>query len=297
MSFFKYVSIETLEKILAGSIRLTQPGAFNDPFELAVEVYNPHIGMEGNIELRFDVLSPARDINKYLLQPTFSDDKCNDIYARELRSKIDNSIGMLCVTKNESSHLMWAHYACEYSGAVIEFDESHDFFRGAFEIEYIENRPKFHMDYFLSGEPLPISEICLKSEVWRYEKEWRIARSLRDCKKIKAASNKYDIYTMEIPLDAIKCVTLGERCKLDDAKKTYHKLKNTSVALKIAALANWNYEFRYELIKIDVPISEMPPLISPYNADIFLNEKGSLGDLARWAKQHHPLNPAIKWRL
>lgn len=297
MSFFKYVSIETLEKILAGSIRFTQPGAFNDPFELAVEVYNPHVGMEGNLELHFDVLSPARNIKNYLLESSFIDDNCNDVYARELRSKIDNSIGMLCVTKNESSHLMWAHYACEYSGAVIEFDESHDFFRGAFKIEYIEHRPKFHMDYFLSGDDLPISEICLKSEVWGYEEEWRIARSLIDCKRVKTAPNKYDIYTMAIPLDAIKGVTLGERCKLDDAKKTYHKLKNTSVALKIAALANWNYEFRYEHVKGNVPISKKGPLISPYTADIFLNEKGVLGETARWAKQHHHLNAAIKWRL
>jgi len=297
MSFYKYVSIETLEKILAGSIRLTQPGAFNDPFELAVEVYNPHLGMKGNIELRFDVLSPARDIKQYLLPSEFTDDNCNDIYARELRRKIDSAVGMLCLTKNESSHLMWAHYACEYSGAVIEFDETHDFFQGAFQIEYIENRPKFHMDYFLSGEPLPISEICLKSQEWRYEKEWRLARALSDCKKTRTSTNKYDIYTMGIPLEAIKCVTLGERCKLDDARKTYHKLKNTSVALKIAALANWNYEFREELIKLNVPISEMAPFISPYTADIFLDEKGMTGDLARWAKKKHPLSKVVKWRL
>jgi len=297
MSFYKYVSIDTLQKILAGSIRLTQPGAFNDPFELAVEVYNPHIGMEGNIELRFDVLSQTRDIKKYLLPSEFTHDNCNDVYARELRSKIDSTVGMLCITKNQSSHLMWAHYACEYSGAVIEFDEFHEFFQGAFEIEYIQNRPKLHMDYFLSGEPLPISELCAKSNIWNYEKEWRLARSLKDCKRIKTSGNKYDIYTMDIPLEAIMSVTLGERCKLDDAKKIYHKLKNTNVALKIAALANWNYEFRDELIKHDVPVSEMSPYISPYTADIFLNEKGIIGDLARWAKSNHPLSKVVKWRL
>lgn len=288
MSFYKYVSIETLEKILTGSIRLTQPGAFNDPFELAIEVFNPHVDMEGNLALRFDVLSPPRDIAKYLLPSTFSDDNCNDIFARELRSKIDNAVGMLCLTKNDSCHLMWAHYAAEYSGAVIEFDENHDFFEGAFEVEYIESRPKFHMDYFLSGEPLPISELCLKSREWGYEKEWRLTRDFKDCKKIKTSGNKYDIYTMVLPPDTIKSITLGERCKLEDAKKTYHKIKNTNISLKIAALANSNYEFRYELIKFDKPISEMNPMVSPYNADIFVNEKGIIGELARWCKKITP---------
>jgi len=297
MSFFKYVSIETLEKILAGSIRLTQPGAFNDPFELAVEVYNPYVGRKENASLYFDALSPARNIKEFLLPTEFSDDNCNDVFARELRGKIDNAVGMLCVTKNPSSHLMWAHYACEYSGAVIEFEESHDFLQGIFEIEYIEKRPKFHMDYFLAGVPLPISELCIKSSEWSYEKEWRLARLLKDCKKIKTSGGKYDIYTMEIPLDAIKSVTLGERCKLDDAKKTYHKLKNTKVALKIAALANWNYEFREEPIKLNIPVSEMNPFVTPYTADIFLDDRGITGELARWTKSNHPLSPIVKWRL
>lgn len=297
MPYYKYVSADTLEKILSGSIRFTQPGAFNDPFELAVEVFNPHVGLVGNIELRFDVLSPARDIKKYLLPLTFKDDKCNDIFSRELRSNIDKAVGMLCVTKNKNSHLMWAHYACEYSGAVVEFDEEHEFFKGAFEIDYLQNRPKFHMDYFLSNEPLPLSELCQKSIEWEYEKEWRIARSLSDCRKIKTSGNKYEIYTMEIPLEAITCITLGERCKLDDAKKTYHKLKNTNIALKIAALANWNYEFREEIIKINVPISEMSPFISPYTADIFLDDKGVTGKASRWIKQNHPLRDVVKWRL
>jgi hypothetical protein len=35
---YKYVSIEILEKILDGTIRFTQPSAFNDPFELLPEV-------------------------------------------------------------------------------------------------------------------------------------------------------------------------------------------------------------------------------------------------------------------
>ncbi|WP_345753779.1 DUF2971 domain-containing protein [Klebsiella pneumoniae] len=297
MSFFKYVSIDTLEKILAGSIRLTQPGAFNDPFELAVEVYNPHIGMEGSIELHFDVVSPSRDITNYLLPSDFTHDNCNDVYARVLRSKIDSAVGMLCITKNQSSHLMWAHYACEYSGAVIEFDETHEFFQGAFEIEYIETRPKFHVDYFLSGENLPISELCVKSNVWGYEKEWRLARLLKDCARIKTSGNKYDIYTMDMPSEAIVSVTLGERCKLDDAKKIYHKLKNTTVALKIAALANWNYEFRDEVIKKGFPVSEVPPCITPYTADIFINEKGVLGDSARWIKRNHPMSKIVNWRL
>ncbi len=38
---YKYVDIEGLKRILAGSVRFTQPSAFNDPFELLPEVVVP----------------------------------------------------------------------------------------------------------------------------------------------------------------------------------------------------------------------------------------------------------------
>jgi hypothetical protein len=34
MALYKYVTIDILKKIINGSIRFTQPGAFNDPFEM-----------------------------------------------------------------------------------------------------------------------------------------------------------------------------------------------------------------------------------------------------------------------
>jgi hypothetical protein len=39
--FHKYVDIAGLKRILQGSIRFTQPSAFNDPFELLPEVVVP----------------------------------------------------------------------------------------------------------------------------------------------------------------------------------------------------------------------------------------------------------------
>ena len=34
MSLYKYVKFNDLKRILEGTIRFTQPGAFNDPFEM-----------------------------------------------------------------------------------------------------------------------------------------------------------------------------------------------------------------------------------------------------------------------
>lgn len=297
MSLYKYVSATTLEYILNGSIRFTQPGGFNDPFELALEVYNPTLNENEKVSIQFDVLSQDDLINKYRLDKDFQDENCSDVFSRELISNLNKEIGILCLSKNSDSHLMWAHYADEYSGAVIEFDESHEYFSGLTEVKYEKDRPIIHMNYFLENKTIPISNLCIKPDIWSYEKEFRIIRSLRDCKKNKAKSKKFDIYTNEIPLDAIKTVTLGERCSLESARNTYHKLKNTHISLSIAALANWKYEFRYEPIKFNEPIKNMSPVISPRTAEIFAEDKSSLGELARYMLKKHPMSKITKWRL
>jgi hypothetical protein len=38
VSFYKYVDMAGLRRILEGSVRFTQPSAFNDPFELLPRV-------------------------------------------------------------------------------------------------------------------------------------------------------------------------------------------------------------------------------------------------------------------
>ena len=57
---------------------------------------------------------------------------------------------------------MWAHYADNYAGAVIEFDGDHEFFNGAFDIQYSRHRPIRDLMLYLK-EPIRIAEMCEKS--------------------------------------------------------------------------------------------------------------------------------------
>jgi hypothetical protein len=297
MAFYKYVSFNVLKYILEGDIRFTQAGDFNDPFELAVEVYNPYGGARSMLDMRFDTLGTPRKAENYLLQGIHSSDECNDLFTRELRTNLDKKIGFLCLTKNPFSHLMWSHYADCYRGAVVEFDENHEFFNGAFEIKYLKERPKLHIDYFLDQSEISTAELCMKSDEWAYEKEWRLTRSLSDCKLSKNKSCTFPIYTGKLPNGIIKNIILGERTKLSDAKHVFRHIKNTEIKMQLAVLANWKYEFRIENVKFDRPVSEMLPPISPLTAPIFLEERGEFGNLAKWIHEKHPMNEIIKWRL
>lgn len=290
MPLYKYLTPENTLRVLDGSVRLTQPGAFNDPFEMVPELHVPEDFEPKDISISFDILAPRRQPSVGDLAVDFKSDHCNDINSRIILSALNKSIGILCLSKNESSLLMWSHYAGEYSGAVIEFDEDHEFFTGLFNIEYREHRPKKDISSYLNSKlPIPIAELCVKPKVWEYEKEYRIVRNLSDCKPV-GEYDVFPVYVMDIPLEAIKSVTLGERMPVATQRDIWNKIKHTNISLNLAAIANWGYEFRNEPIKFNLPASEMNPLISPRTAHIFSELENEFGKIARWMIKEHKLS-------
>lgn len=290
MPLYKYLTSENALRVLNGSVRFTQPGAFNDPFEMVPELHFPTDFERKDISISFDLLAARRQPCVGELSVDFESDHCSDINSRNILRSLNQSIGIFCLSKNESSLLMWSHYASEYSGAVIEFDEEHEFFTGLFNVEYREHRPKKDISAYLSDEaPIPIAELCVKPKDWEYEKEFRIVRHLSDCKPV-GENNGFPVYVMDVPVEAIKSVTLGERMPVACQRNIWNRIKDTNISLNLAAISNWGYEFRKEPIKYNLPLSQMNPLISPRTAHIFSELQNHLGELARWMIENHKLS-------
>lgn len=291
MSLYKYLSIQTLKNVINGSIRFTQPGAFNDPFEMLPELHIPETYPE-KINFSFDIVSPRRIPPVAELPNNFKSDYCNDYSSRLILKELNKIIGILCLSKNKNSLLMWSHYADQYAGAVIEFNEDHEFFKGRIEVEYRSERSKKDISSYLSESkpiPIPISELCVKSDDWKYESEVRIIRNLSDCTKVKDLQ-PYPIYVMDVPIEAIKSITLGERTSIPEQKNIWELVKGTNIILSLAAIANWDYQLRVEPIKLDRPYPECNPIISPRTAHIFKDYPGYLGEIARFQIEKHSLS-------
>lgn len=297
MSLYKYVTIDTLKKILAGGIRFTQPGAFNDPFEMVPELNVPETFTESQINIRFDLLGERRVPAVGELSIDFESDRCSDSDSRSILSELNKSIGILCLSENSDSLLMWSHYADQYAGAIIEFNDSHEFFAGKIKVEYKNHRPKKDISTYLSnGEPIPIAELCTKPECWHYENEVRIIRSLSDC-KIVSSEGEFPIYIMQIPIECIMSINLGERTSIPHQRDIWEIVKSTNISLFLSAISNWGYEFRPEIIKFNEPYPKMNPIISPRTAHIFKDYAGDLGQLARWAIEEHPHSELVNKTL
>nr|WP_288358086.1 DUF2971 domain-containing protein [uncultured Pseudomonas sp.] len=299
MGLYKYVAPSTLLSILKGTIRFTQPGGFNDPFELLPQIFVPEELDDQDFAFSFDLLGARR---RELTKCHGAEEKqISDGAARQVIAKLNESIGILCLSHNPDSLLMWGYYAADYSGAVIEFDQSHEFFSGLSEVVYLKKRPILHLRDMLS-KPFPIANLFAKPIAWRHENEVRLCRSLSDCKNVKldngdpAMAGAYPVMVMDIPIEAIKRIVLGERCSIECQRKVWHLLKGTSVIIDYAYVSNWGYFFRYDRFKLEFPYPEIPPFITPLSAHVFSEEDSEFGEISRHLIASHPLSEFVNRR-
>ena len=211
MRLYKYVSLEALMAILeTNSLGFTCLSEFNDPFDRVIAPPVP----ASNGELDFQ-------------------------FARELRGQMksfiyDSNYGALSLTRSPKNKLMWAHYADEHRGAVIEIDVSvagfncektnfiPSFLGGviyssvpAFE-RYSSNfastmtlgrTHSFHIDHYEKKQRLFLT----KPLDWAYEEEVRVVKCLEN-KEMEEFSNKSGEFS-KIELDGNKntyCLKLRE---------------------------------------------------------------------------------------
>lgn len=291
MPLYKYVTAKTAVKILNGSIRFTQPVAFNDPFELLPQFITPKTIAEQtqySLSVSWDgarrkgiLRNGIKEENRYK----------GDFQARNIVKSLNDVIGLLCLSKNPESLLMWGHYGDEYRGAIIEFDETHPFFEGKISVTYKKNRPVYDLSDFLE-QPFPVADLCIKPNVWSYEREIRIARPLSRCTEVAKDQNGNRIMTMDIPIECIRGVIMGERMTVVNQRLMWELVKNTDLSLSLAAVANWDYAFRNEIIKYPGPLTGSP-IISPRTAHIFSEDIGQFGDTARWLIKDHPASELV----
>jgi hypothetical protein len=291
---YKYVSIAGLRRILQGPIRFTQPSAFNDPFELLPEIITPLDEQERHINLSFDIRAVRQLPPGEPTSPIPDGCGTSDAMSRDIVQQLNQKIGILSLSRERDSILMWSHYADQYAGAVVAFDASHEFLADQVEVEYRVTRPRRHVNSYLCGTPVPISELCAKSVHWSYEREVRVVRLLSECTKSEGADSRgYPIFVRPIPLEAIKSVILGERTPVGQQREIFGRIMETNITLSLAAVDHSGFAFREERIKFGVPISKMSPMVSARTAHIFCELSGTLGDLSRWMIAHHPSSKVV----
>lgn len=211
---YKYLPMKRRDILERGMIRFSQPGDFNDPFDL-----NPRFQLMSKADLArgpqafqemLRTLQPG--IQRASAETAITDGMYSLNNSKIARSLFDSKFGVLSLSESPNNLLMWAHYADCHRGFVLQLDETHEFFAPrTFDgqelvlsrVEYSDERP----DLSYSNVYSP-SVYYRKSPAWAYEAEWRIFRPLADA-QIVDPHPRYPRALFELPPQAIRGVIIG----------------------------------------------------------------------------------------
>jgi hypothetical protein len=217
---------------------------------------------ERQIGVSFDLLADRHVLTDTEVQAIPDGCGSSDAMSRDIVQQLNQLIGVLSLSRVRNSLLMWSHYADQYAGAVVEFDGSHEFFSGQIDIEYRSTRSRRHLNSYLSGAPIPVAELCAKSDQWTYEQEVRVIRPLSECQESAKDPRGFPVFVRPIPVQVIKSVILGERTTVGEQREIFGRVMETNISLSLAAIDHSGFCFREERIKFGVPISKMGPMMS-----------------------------------
>lgn len=224
LKIFKYSPAETIFQILYhGTILFSSPSKFNDPFDISIQAVSPFDFIEKRKE-SFDPLiemvladefpagngsdsyaimaslhaylknaSPekreaARNMPRLDVWNIEAITNSHNILLKDLKDKIESS-GIFCASQTAYNHLLWAHYAKDHTGAVIEFRpnlEKDSMFRRMRKVSYSRERPHLYKsfeDFTMKSLTWTSNQILAdyfdrvtltKSEKWDYEEEVRL---------------------------------------------------------------------------------------------------------------------------
>lgn len=122
---------------------------------------------------------------------------------------LDDRMGVFCLSETATDVLMWAHYADNHKGFLIEFDSEHEFFHQAWQdgtdrfrrVNYLSERTNVKTAAALNRDEV----FFTKSKAWEHEREWRMVLPLQSANHPPIGR----IYLFDIPPTCITGLIFG----------------------------------------------------------------------------------------
>ncbi len=165
-------------------------------------------------------------------------------------STIKDTVRVVCLSEVYDSMLMWSHYAQNHMGYCIEYDfeENDKYYKHLYPVMYTKDRYVVSKTDMLDGKPEWIYRTtCHKSDVWSYEKEWRIVTA--NFNKVVPQKLEYrnGKYVLDLK-DNIKAFYLGAKISKDFKDEMILFGKNNGVAIYQMGLSSKAYELKAQKV-------------------------------------------------
>lgn len=183
---YREYSEDNLKIITEGTLCFSSTLRFNDPFDSAPaydlktidEIFQRRPDLVRRVGDSMG-LSPAK---RLMRKPQFVANARRCVESGEWSKSLMSTVGVFCMSRNPCNPLMWAHYAKDHSGFVVEFKIDVDAPRELVEdimplpVNYCEKRPI--LDWAASGRNVE-DYLLTKSRDWEYEEEERVLDVVR----------------------------------------------------------------------------------------------------------------------
>lgn len=256
---FRYVDPNRIKSCLPeigdGTLRATQPAALNDPNECAIQAGAVESCEEsGNSELAqvLTNIHPQTPVHKNDVADARND--FGSLFIRKLvQNQLSNRFGIISFATDPQHHLMWSHYASNYTGFVIGYDflqllKLSKKSSAVRPIRYNQEISRFY-GYSTINEENLFALLSIKSKDWKYEQEWRLIVDLHDTIGTgNDDENGFPINLVRIPNEAVHQVYFTERTPVDTVNEIEKRLSNpnnrygTTKPIKLLQSAR-KYEF------------------------------------------------------
>ena len=215
MSLYRYSTITeyTKKNLLNNELYFQTPNLFNDPYEFIFKFdvsdnsYNHFLKLIYGDKYKFFIEKgkPKKEVLEYTRDHYFG--------------QMYQLIGAVCFTEHENNDLMWAHYGDKHRGICIEYDRKIHPFDLCRRIEYTDKVFCLSINDTVNIEEqlkIKIHEAFLrKSNLWNYEKEWRIVSEAHTL--------------ISYPPEAIKSITFGFFCGQKNKEEIYKATSHLNI--------------------------------------------------------------------
>lgn len=259
-NLYKYVSAQgAIETLTRGAILFRKPPELNDPFDVQPEklihISSSDMGnfyldkvvreiRSGAVASRLGTISPAKmrlvqeqlqrysalsdqDLRKEFarISETSNWKELIDDTAAQIRRGFNNCF-VSCFTENQSSLLMWAHYAESHQGALLKFrnrpNSDFSLISRARKVQYSRNLPvlaskKQWLSYLKDPDNAQFEKegilkvLTTKSAQWSYEKEWRVI-------VLPTENRQYDSFSIgEFAFDPMELQSVVLGCRMTNS--------------------------------------------------------------------------------
>ena len=211
------------------------------------------------LERKFSLSNKEKDIILYsenierAIQMVLSDHNAHlssswlDILKSSLNDCMDtikDAVRVVCFSELYNSMLMWSHYAQDHKGYCIEynFEERDVYYSHLYPVMYTKERYALSKkDVLEERKDVLYKTTCSKSDVWSYEKEWRIV--IANYNRIIPQKIEYPEYKYVLDLkNNIKAFYLGAKISDDHKAEMIEFGKKNGIDVYQMVLSSTTYD-------------------------------------------------------